>query len=128
MPTGGMGYYASWLRQYLGYCQEFKFSTVCFLTFSLFICCVDVVCFYLFSASVCSRITDEQEAFIRQVLDIPFDERRCKELITLDTQHAYYGGPEPMPTTRRLNAYSCQHKFLLLGFFLPFASYLCLLI
>ena len=108
-----------------------KDSSLVLSASSLFLCLFvvfNVVCFYLFSASVCSRITDEQEAFIRQVLDIPFDERRCKELITLDTQHAYYGGPELMPTTRRLNAYSCQHKFLLLGFFLPFASYLCLLI
>ena len=108
-----------------------KDSSLVLSTSSLFLCLFvvfDVVCFYLFSASVCSRITDEQKAFIRQVLDIPFDERRCKELITLDTLHAYCGGPEPMPTTHRLNAYSCLHKFLLLGFFLPFASYLCLLI
>ena len=108
-----------------------KNSSLVLSASSLFLCLFvvfDVVCFYLFLASVCSRITNEQEAFIHQVLDIPFDERRCKELITLDTLHAYCGGPEPMPTTRRLNAYSCQHKFLLLGFFLPFASYLCLLI
>jgi len=62
MPLGGVGYYVSWLRQYLGYCQGFKFSTVCFLTFSLFICCVWCCLLLSFSASVRSRITDEQEA------------------------------------------------------------------
>ena len=43
-----------------------KDSSLVLSTSSLFLCLFvvfDVVCFYLFSASVCSRITDEQEAF-----------------------------------------------------------------
>ena len=46
--------------------------------FFLFLCsfvkCVMSSASSLFSASVRSRITNEQEAFIRRVLDIPFDE------------------------------------------------------
>ncbi|KAK9988934.1 hypothetical protein SO802_029173 [Lithocarpus litseifolius] len=49
-------------------------------------------------ASICPHITDEQEAFIRRVLEIPLDEHKCRDLITLDTLHIYYGGPEPMQT------------------------------
>ena len=53
------------------------------------------------------------------MLEIPFDKRKCKDLITLDTLHAYCGGPEPTPATRRLNTYSRRCKFLFLCFFLP---------
>ena len=43
-----------------------KDSSLVLSASSLFLCLFvvfDVVCFYLFLASVCSRITDEQEAF-----------------------------------------------------------------
>ena len=72
-------------------------------------------------------MTDKQEAFIRQVLEINFDERRCRDLITLNTLHAYCGGPKPTPATRRLNAYSHRRKFLYLSPFLPPVLYSCLL-
>ena len=52
------------------------------------------------------------------MLEIPFDERKCRDLITLDTLHAYYGGPVPTPAARKLNTYSRRCKFLFLSFFL----------
>ena len=67
-------------------------------------------CFLL--ASVRPHITDEQEAFIHRVTEIPLDERKCQDLITLDTLHAYCGGPEPTLAARRLNAYSRRRKFI----------------
>ena len=66
--------------------------------------------FFSFSASVHPIITDEQEAFIHRVLEIPFEQRKCKDLITLDTLHAYCGGPKPTPVARRLNTYSRRRK------------------
>ena len=68
--------------------------------------------FFFFPASVRPRITGEQEDFIRRVTEIPFDERKCRDLITLDTLYTYCGGPEPTLEARRLNAYSCRHKFI----------------
>ena len=53
------------------------------------------------------------------MLKIPFDERKCRELITLDTLHAYCGGLVPMPIAHKLNTYSQWRKFLFLSFFLP---------
>lgn len=76
-----------------------------------------------FSASIRLCITDEQEAFIHLVLDIPFDERKYRDLITIDMLHAYCGGLELMPIARRLNTYSSQRKL-----FLSSASYSHLLI
>ncbi|KAL0000607.1 hypothetical protein SO802_014388 [Lithocarpus litseifolius] len=57
-------------------------------------------------ASVRPHISDEQEDFIRWVTKIPLEERKCWDLITLDTLHLYCGGPELTPIARRLNAYS----------------------
>ena len=45
------------------------------------------------------------------MLDIPFEERRWKDHVTLDTLHAYYGGPKLTLVARRLKDYSCWHKF-----------------
>ena len=117
-----MGHNASWLRQYLGHCQRLRFSTVSFflLLLSLIISKVFnvVVPFFFFLASARPCITDEHEAFIRWVLDISFEEQKCKDLITLDTLHAYCGGPKLTPITRRLNEYSHCRKFSLPYFFL----------
>ncbi|KAK9984165.1 hypothetical protein SO802_033690 [Lithocarpus litseifolius] len=52
------------------------------------------------------HISEEQEDFIRQVTEIPLEERKCRDLITLDTLHLYYRGLEPMLIARKLNAYS----------------------
>ena len=70
----------------------------------------NVVYFSLFSASVRPRISNVQEAFIRRVLEIPFDEQRCRDLITLNSLHAYCKGLESTPATRRLHAYSRRRK------------------
>ena len=56
------------------------------------------------------HITDEQEEFIRRVLEIPLEERKCRDLITLDTIHLYYGGPEPSTEAWRLEEFSCRHE------------------
>ena len=96
------------------YCMHFHFYF-----YYLFVKVFNVVCFFSSSTSVCPCTTNEQEAFIRQVLEIPFDERKCRDLITLDMLHTYCGGPELTPIARRLNTYSRQHKFLFLCFFLP---------
>jgi len=88
----------------------------------------NIVYFFTFSDSICPRIIDEQEAFIRRVLKIPFNKRKCKDLITLGTLHAYCGGPVPMPTARKINIYSHRCKFLflclLLGVILFLFAYL----
>ncbi|KAL0000260.1 hypothetical protein SO802_019862 [Lithocarpus litseifolius] len=60
--------------------------------------------------SVRPLISGNQEAFIHRVTEIPLDERKCWDLITLDTLHAYYGGPKSMPAARRLNEYSHHRK------------------
>ncbi|KAL0010456.1 hypothetical protein SO802_005564 [Lithocarpus litseifolius] len=57
-------------------------------------------------ASTLLHITDEQEAFIRWVLEIPFEEWKCRDLITLDTLHLHYGGLELTSEARSLNEYS----------------------
>ena len=114
MPSKGVGYNTPWLQQYLGYCQRFRFNVISIFFFFYFILYLFVkylTSSFLFSANVCPCITDEHEAFIHQVLEIPFEERKCRDLITLDTLHAYCGVPEPMPATRRLNSYSHRHKF-----------------
>ncbi|KAL0009019.1 hypothetical protein SO802_010521 [Lithocarpus litseifolius] len=36
------------------------------------------------------------------VLEIPFEERKCRDLITLDTLHAYCGGPKLTPIVEYL--------------------------
>ena len=54
----------------------------------------------LFSTQACPQISDEQEGFIRCVLEIPFKQRKWKDLVTLDTLHAFCGGPEPTPIAR----------------------------
>lgn len=88
----------------LGYCQEFRFKFAVSLFLFCFAYLLNLIPFVSFSsASVCLSITDEQEAFIRRVLDIPFDEKRCKNLIMLDTLHAYCSGPVLTPKAHRLN-------------------------
>ena len=54
--------------------------------------------------------TDEQEEFIRWVLEIPLEERKCRDLITLDTIHLYCGGPEPSTEARRLEEFSRRRE------------------
>ena len=76
---------------------------------------------FLVSASVRPSITGEQEAFVQQVLEIPFEKHKCKDLVTLDTLHVYCGGSVPTPAAHKLNSYSCRHEYLL---FTPVALFL----
>ena len=64
----------------------------------------DVILFS--SAYTRPHITDEKEEFIRRVLEIPLEERKCRDLITLDTIHLYCGVPEPSTEARRLEEFS----------------------
>ena len=66
---------------------------------------------FLFSAYTRPHITDEQEEFIRRVLEIPLEERKCRDLITLDTIHLYCGGPEPSTEGRRLEEFSRRREY-----------------
>ena len=73
----------------------------------------DVINFFLFfSAYTRPHISDEQEEFVRRVLEIPLEERKCRDLITLDTIHLYCGGPEPSPEARRLEEFSRRRKYI----------------
>ena len=63
-----------------------------------------------FPAYTRPHITDEQEEFIRRVLEIPLEERKCRDLITLDTIHLYCGGPEPSTEARRLEEFSRRRE------------------
>lgn len=77
---------------------------------------------FLSLATVHSHIIDEQEAFIRQVTEIPLAKRKCRDLITLDILHLYCGGPEPTSVACKLNTYSRQRKYSLI--FLSFLQIL----
>ena len=88
----------------LGLMSRIQVNPVCFFRFICFEFITLIT--FLFSASVCPRIIGEQEDFIRHVTDIPLDERKCRDLITLDTLHAYCVGPERTLEACHLNAYS----------------------
>ena len=88
----------------LGLMSKIQVNPVCFFQFICFEFLTSIT--FLFLASVRPRIIGEQEDFIRHETDIPLDERKCWDLITLDTLHAYCGGPEPTLEVRHLNAYS----------------------
>ena len=62
------------------------------------------------SAYTRPHITDEQEEFIRRVLEIPLEESKCRDLITLDTIHLYYGGPKLSTEARRLEEFSRRRE------------------
>ena len=66
--------------------------------------------FLFVSASTHPEISDEQKEFIRRVLDIPLEQRKCRDLITLDTLYLYCGGPEPTAEARKLDEFSHRHK------------------
>ena len=73
---------------------------------------VTLLTFLLFFLSAYTRpyITDEQEEFIHWVLEIPLEERKCRDLVTLDTIHLYCGGPEPSAEARKLEEFSRRRK------------------
>ena len=96
----------------LGIAKDSGLVPSVFLLFSLFIC-LSILMSFASPASVHPCTIDKQKASIRRVLEIPFDEWKCRDLITLDTLHTYCEGPEPTPATRCLNSYSRRHNFLL---------------
>ena len=67
--------------------------------------------FFFISASIRPSISNEQEAFIQRVIKIPFEQHKCRDLITLDTLHAYCGGPKPTLAARRINTYSRRREY-----------------
>ena len=73
---------------------------------------VTLLTFLLFFLLAYTRphITDEQEEFIRRVLEIPLEERKCRDLITLDTVHLYCGGPELSAEARKLEEFSRRRE------------------
>ena len=66
--------------------------------------------FFFLSTYTRPQITDEQEEFIRRVLEIPLEEHKCRDLITLDTIHLYCGGSELSTEARRLEEFSCRRE------------------
>ena len=74
---------------------------------------------FLFSAYTRPHITDEQEEFIRRVLEIPLEERKCRDLITLDTIHLYCGDPEPSTEARGWRNFLVDVSRFLIGFVSP---------
>ena len=69
-------------------------------------------CSFGFSAEVCPEITNEQENFFKRFWAIPLEERKWKDLVTLNTLYAYCGGLEPTPEAQWLHASSCHRKSL----------------
>ena len=92
----------------LGLMSRIQVDPVCFFQF---ICFEFLTSFTFFLTSVRPHITGEQEDFIRRVTKIPLDERKCQDIITLNTLHVYCRGPEPTPEAHCLNAYSHRLKF-----------------
>ena len=70
----------------------------------------NTVHFFLIVASAPPHITNEQEEFIQRVLEIPLEQRMCRNLINLDTIHLYCGGPKPTPEAQKLGEYSHRRK------------------
>ena len=94
----------------LGPMSRIQVNLVCFFQFICFEFLTSIT--FLFPASVHPRIIEEQEDFICRVTNIPLDERKCRDLIILDTLHAYCEGPKPTPEAYHLNAYSRRRKFI----------------
>ena len=86
----------------------FVFEVTLLTFFVPFVFEVTLLTFFLFFFSAHTRphVIDEQEEFIRRVLEIPLEERKCRDLITLDTIHLYCGGPEPSAESRKLVDFS----------------------
>ena len=66
--------------------------------------------FLFLSSYTRPHITDEQEEFIQRILEIPLEERKCRDLITLDTIHLYCGGPDPSAEARRLEEFARRRE------------------
>ena len=115
MSSGRMGDDASWLFwQNLGFCQGYRLISSAFFYVCLFQAS-NTIYFPCFSVSIRPHITEEQEDLIRRVTEIPLDQRKYRDHITLDTLHAYSGDPMPTSEARCLNNYFCSHKLPILS-------------
>ena len=65
---------------------------------------------FFIAATARLSITDEQLGFIQWILEIPLDQRKCRDLINLDTFHLYCGGPDLSPEAWKLGEYSRRRK------------------
>ena len=94
----------------LGLLSEIQVNPVGYVPFVFFE--VTLLTFLLFFLSAYTRphITDEQEEFICRVLEIPLEERKCRDLITLDTIQLYCEGPEPSAEAQKLEEFSRRRK------------------
>ena len=70
----------------------------------------NTVFFFLIATSVRLSIIDEQVGFIQRVLEIPLDQRKCRDLINLDTLYMYCESPESLSEARKLGEYSRRRK------------------
>lgn len=55
-------------------------------------------------------ISEEQEDFLQRILTIPLVKRSWKNLVTLDSLHAFYGGPISMDKAKHLDSQAHLHK------------------
>jgi len=69
-------------------------------------------CSFGFLAQVRCEVTNEQENFLKRILAIPLEERKWKDLVTLDTLYTFCGGLELTLKVRRLHASSYHCKSL----------------
>ena len=99
----------------LGLLSRIQVNPICSFFFVCLFQASNTVYSPCFSASIRPHITEEREDFIRRVIEIPLDQRKCRDLITLDTLHAYCGGPMPTTEAHGLNNYSRSRKLSILS-------------
>lgn len=63
------------------------------------------------SGQACLTISEEQEDFLQHILTIPLEEGSWKNLVTLDSLHAFCGGLIMTYKARHLDGQSRLHKF-----------------
>lgn len=100
-----------------GIVRESGVSSIFIFYYPIYFCFVFNT--FSFLAQACSQISDEHKGFIRHVLEIPFKQRKWKDLVTLDTLHAFCGGPKPTPIARWLHTFPCCCDICVRSFFSP---------
>ena len=98
----------------MGFCQRFRLTPSALFPLFVYYKLLTLSTFLIFSKRT-PHIIEEQEDFIRRVTEIPLDQRKCRDLITLDTLHLYCGGLEPTLIACQLNAYSRRRKYPLIS-------------
>ena len=101
----------------LGIVRESGVSSIFIFYYPVYFCFVSNT--FSFLAQARPQISDEQEGFIRHVLEIPFEQRKWKDLVTLDTFHAFCGGLEPTLIARQLHTFPCCCDIHVHSFFSP---------